>query len=110
MSNVIKLVQGDTRPALVATLTDQTTSNVIDLSGSTVVLKFRELNADTLTATVPGTLVDPQMGVCIFNWEEAPNALSGEPGTYEGEVEITFPDGTKQTVYDPLYFVLRAQF
>ena len=110
MANIIKLVQGDSRPALVVTLTDQTTGNPCNLTGATVVLKFREVDSDVLTATVPGAVVDALAGVCVFNWAQSPNSLSGEPGVYEGEVEITYNDGTIQTVFDTLKFLLRAQF
>lgn len=110
MANVIKLVQGDSRPSLVVTLTDQTTRLPCNLTGATAVLKFREAGADVLTATIPGTVVDATAGVCVFNWAQAPNSLSGEPGGYEGEVEITYNDGTVQTVFDTLKFLLRAQF
>jgi hypothetical protein len=36
--------------------------------------------------------------------------LQGDPGDYEGEIEITFPDGQIQTVYDPLKFKVREDF
>jgi hypothetical protein len=34
----------------------------------------------------------------------------GEAGDYEGEIQITFVDGTIQTVYDLLKFKLREDF
>jgi len=36
--------------------------------------------------------------------------LNIDPGTYEGEVEVTFSDSSIQTVYVPIKFQLRAQF
>jgi hypothetical protein len=36
--------------------------------------------------------------------------LLGEAGDYEGEIQITFSDGTIQTVYDLLKFKLREDF
>ena len=110
MANIIKLVQGDSRPALVVTLIDQTTGNPCNLTNATVVLKFRAMDSEVLTATVPGTVVDALAGACVFNWAQSPNSLAGEPGIYEGEVEITYGDGTVQTVFDLLHFMLRAQF
>lgn len=110
MANIIKLVQGDSRPALIVTLTDQNTNAPCNLTNATVVLKFREVDSETLKATVPGTVVDALAGACVFNWAQAPNSLGGEPGVYEGEVEITYNDGTVQTVFDTLRFLLRAQF
>jgi hypothetical protein len=36
--------------------------------------------------------------------------LQGEPGDYEGEIEMTFSDGQIQTVYDTLRFKVREDF
>ena len=110
MSEKIKLVQGDTRPALVCNLTDDTTGAVIVLTGATVVLKFRELGATTLQATVPGSVTDGPNGQVTFYPASAPEMLQGEAGDYEGEIEVTFPDGQIQTVYDVLKFRLREDF
>ncbi len=110
MSNVIKLVQGDTRPSLQITLTDEKTGTPLNLTGTTLVLKFREAGAEVLVGTVPGSVVDPVNGVCVFHWSAVPNILDGEPGSYEGEIEIGYPDGTTQTVFGTLRFYLRAQF
>lgn len=110
MANVIKLVRGDTRPSLVITLTDQTTNTPINLTGTTPVLKFRMVNETVLVGEVPGAVVDPVNGVCVFHWSLVPGILDGEPGSYEGEVEIRYQDGTVQTVYGTLRFYLREQF
>lgn len=110
MSNVIKLVQGDTKPSLVLTLTDGEHGPPINLTGTTPVLKFREAGAEVLTGEVPGSSVDPVNGVCVFHWSQVPGILDGNEGVYEAEVEILYPDGTKQTVYGTLHFYLRAQF
>ena len=110
MANVIKLVRGDSRPSLVITLTEQTSGSPINLTGTSVVLKFREQDADVLKGEVPGSVVDPTSGVCVFHWSLVPGILDGEPGNYEGEVEINYADGTTQTVYGTLYFYLRDQF
>ncbi len=108
--STIKLVQGDTRPALNVTITDETTGNAIDVTGATVRLKFRKSGATTLTATLTGTITSGLNGQVSFYWASDPTSLSGEPGNYEGEIEITFPDGQIQTVYDTLKFRLREDF
>jgi hypothetical protein len=59
----------------------------------------------TLVCTKPTGGAD---GVVQFNFPGT--TLSVEPGSYEGEVEVTFADATKQTVYDILKFTVRAQF
>lgn len=110
MSEKIKLVQGDTRPALVCTITDDTTGLPLVISGATVVLFFRAAGATTLQATVPGTVTDGANGVVVFYPASAPVMLEGAAGDYEGEIQITFADGQIQTVYDVLKFRVREDF
>lgn len=111
MTEKIKLVQGDTRPALICTLTDENNNNSpITITGATVVLKFREVGSETLKATIPGSIVNGAAGQVAFYWASVPTSLNGDPGDYEGEIEITFSDGQIQTVYDPLKFKLRQDF
>lgn len=110
MTDKIKLVQGDTRPALICTITDENTGNPVTLGGATVRLKFREYGSDTLRGTLTGTVTDAANGVVAFYWAQDPTILDGEAGDYEGEIEIIFSDGQIQTVYDPLKFKLRQDF
>jgi hypothetical protein len=110
MTEKIKLVQGDTRPALVCTITDDTTNAPVDITGATVVLKFRAAGGTTLTATVTGAVTDGPNGVVAFYPASAPEMLQGAPGDYEGEIEMTFADGQIQTVYDTLRFKVREDF
>ena len=126
MAEKIKLVQGDTRPQLVLSLTDETTGSPIDVSAAAVRLKFRAAGESTLIATltatpVPGRVLedgsidftDPfnvsgRGGRCVVNWSQ--QALANPAGDYEGEIEITFSDNTVQTVYGILKFKLRGEF
>lgn len=110
MSEKIKLVQGDTRPALVCNITDDTTGLAVNISGATVVMKFRATGSTTLQASVPGTITDGPNGQVTFYPASAPEMLQGEAGDYEGEIEITFSDSQIQTVYDVLKFRLREDF
>ena len=110
MAEKIKLVQGDTRPALTCTITDDTTGAAVDISGATIVLKFRAAGATTLTATVSGTVSDGPAGQVVFYPASSPEMLQGEPGDYEGEIEITYADSQVQTVYDLLKFKVREDF
>lgn len=110
MSEKIKLVQGDSRPALVVTLTDDTTGDPIDLTGSTVLLKFRDVGGDTVLSTINGTVAGTPLGLVVFHWAATPGSLDIEAGDYEGEIQITFADGQVQTVYDLLKFKVRADF
>ena len=79
MTDKIKLVQGDTRPALVCTITDETTGGPLDITGCTVVMKFRAYGATTLQATVPGSIVTSIPGQVVFYPASVPAMLQGDP-------------------------------
>lgn len=109
MAEKIKLVQGDTRPQIQVTLTDDNTGSAIDITGATCRLKFRAVGSDTLIDTLTGFVTDGPNGVVVFIWNQ--NTLNVDPGDYEGEVEVTFPLGAGiQTAYQVLKFHVRAQF
>lgn len=126
MAEKIKLVQGDTRPALVVSLTDQNSGAALGINGATCRLYFRALGDTAILATLVGVtlpgivLADGTLsfaapynlsgsgGRVQFNWGSTD--LDQQAGDYEGEIEVTFPDGTVQTVYDKLKFKLREQF
>lgn len=126
MSEKIKLVQGDTRPQLILSLTDDSTGLPIDVSTATVRLKFRAAGETTILATLSASpiagVVQPDGSVnslapydvagkggrCAVGWTA--DALNQPAGDYEGEVEITYADASIQTVYDLLKFKLRSQF
>lgn len=110
MTERIRLVRNDTRPAIVCVITDNTTGEPINITDSTVRLKFRAAGEETLTATVSGTVTDGTVGQVVFYPASAPAMLTGEPGDYEGEIEITFSDSQVQTVYDLLKFKIRQDF
>jgi hypothetical protein len=80
------------------------------LTGATVLLKFRAVGSTDLQATVTGTITDGPNGQVTFYPSTSPEMLQGDAGDYEGEIEITFSDGTIQTVYDVLKFKVRADF
>jgi hypothetical protein len=94
----------------VCTITDDTTGAAINVTGATVRLKFRVSGSETLTATVVGSVTDGPNGQVAFYPATAPEMLAGEPGDYEGEIEITFSDSQIQTVYDLLKFKIRQDF
>lgn len=110
MTEKIKLVQGDTRPAIVCNLTDQNTGAAISLVGATVRLKFRAVGEDQLVTTITGAVTDGPNGQVAFYPASAPEMLASTSGDYEGEIEITFGDGQIQTVYDLLKFKVREDF
>lgn len=110
MADRIKLVQGDTGPQVQLTLTDETTGLAIDLTSATVTLHFRASGSDTVLFdrvcyVNPATASN---GVAVVIWQSGD--LNQEPGSYEGEIEIVFPTGMRQTVYDLLKFTIRGDF
>lgn len=107
MADKILLVQGDTRPILTCTLTDETTGLAINITGATVLLKFREAGSTTVKSTITGAVTNGATGTVEFTW---PNAALDTAGEFEGEVEITFASGGIQTVYDKIKFKVREQF
>lgn len=116
MAERIKLVQGDTRPRLVIDLADAATGEPLDVSdtGTTVVVKFREQGATALKATLACTKLitaanaTPGAGGRVQAlW---PAGALDAAGAFEGEIEITFADGSVQTVYDRLAFRVREEF
>ncbi len=124
----IRLVQGDTAPQLQLSLTDQRTRRPLDLSapGTTARLLFREVGGDAVKATMPcfaiAGYVDPETGDVDYrppydvagrggrlamDWSTDALDTAGE---FEGEVEVTFPDGRIQTAFAILKFQVREQF
>mgnify|MGYP006279697557 CR=1 FL=1 len=126
MAEKIKLVQGDTKPILVVSLTDENSGGSISLTNATVRMYFRAVGSTTILATVVGTLLVGRVlddgsidttapyntlgsgGRVQFAWGSTD--LTQPAGDYEGEIEITFSDNSKQTVYDLLKFKLREDF
>jgi hypothetical protein len=115
------LVRGDTLPQLnliirdsntAATgktldVADSTTWAPIDLTGSTVKLKFKALGATALKEALPFSVRDAAAGDVFLQWTSS--ALD-TAGTFTGEVEVTYSDGGVQTVYDQLKFKVRGDY
>lgn len=109
MANEIKLVRGDNRPYIKITLTDADGAP-IDLSAGTtsVSVRFRSVTSETILATLATTKLNGGTGGEVqFNFPGA--TLDVPAGNYEGEIEISF-NGEKQTVYQPVKFVVREKF
>ena len=109
MSEVIYLVQGDTKPQIKVTLKrDDDTAQ--DVTGATIKLHFRPANSTTLTFSITGTFsgVDATNGEVVFVFSAGPLDLA--PGDSEGEVEVVYADSSRETVYEIIPFVLREDF
>lgn len=124
----IRLVQGDTAPDLILSLTDERTGLPIDVSGSgtAVQVLFREVGGDQVKATMnahpiagyqnpetqeieftPPYMVPGKGGRVVMQW--SPTALD-TAGEFEAEVETRFQDGRIQTAFGILRFQVREQF
>lgn len=108
MAEKIKLVRGDTRPQLLLTLTNELDDTPIDLTGATLVMRFRQAGSSTVLDTLTGNVVNGPTGKVVFLWNLT--TLDVEAGDYEGEIEITFPSLEVQTVYELLKFRVRQDF
>ena len=111
MTEAIKIVQGDSGPQIKVTLTRSDTGSAVDLTeASTCKLHFRKKNSDTNLFSLSNQSVaqDQGNGIAIFVFSG--NQLDIAAGNYEGEVEVVFNSGARETVFDTLEFVLRADF
>lgn len=109
MTEKIKLVKGDTRPQIKVNLTDEGTGSVIDITGATCRLKFRAIGSTVLNDTLNGVVTNGAAGEVVFLWNQS--SLNVDPGDYEGEIEIDFPNsGGRQSVYELLKFKVREDF
>ena len=104
------LVQGDIGTQVKATITREDDGSVVDLSEATTVLKFRPKGSTSLTATLTSSATTSQKtdGIAIFAFTEA--SLDVDEGKYQGEIQVTFDDGTIETVYEIEDFYVRADF
>lgn len=109
MVDTIRLVQGDSRPDITLSLTDESTGDPLDLSDATttVNVKFRAAGSTTLLSTIACTKTDPANGEVQFNF--AGGVLNVAGGLYEGEIEIDY-NGETHTVYEVLKFRVRDDF
>jgi len=120
-SQTLNMVVGDTLPELTVTLKDKNTAASgqsldandsdtwapINLTGSTIRLRIREVGGSTITDTRTMSITDATGGqaATIFTTSSFPSA-----GTYEGEIEMTTSSGGIQTIYDLVKFKVREDF
>ena len=120
-SDTLNLVTGDTLPELTFTLKDSSTaaagvtldqnnSNTwaaINVTGATVKLRLRALGSTTVKSTLTCTVTDGQAGKVATDF---PEGTLDTAGTFKGELELTFPNGGKQTVNDLIKLKIRSDF
>jgi len=120
-SETLYLVQGDTLPQLKVTvrdrneaatgkvldLEDPSTWALVNLTGSTVRLRIREVGGTTIKSTLIGNNTNPTIGEVVFLFDAT--ALD-TAGVFEGEIEYTSSTGGVQTVYELIKLQVREQF
>tara|TARA_R110002012_G_C11636037_1_gene610202 strand:- start:438 stop:812 length:375 start_codon:yes stop_codon:yes gene_type:complete len=120
-SDTIKLVTGDTLPELTFTLKDSNTAASglsldqnnsdtwapINVTGATVKLRLRELGSSEVKSTLTCTVTSGANGKVATDF---PAGTLDTAGTFEGELELTFSNGGKQTVNDLIKFKVRSDF
>jgi len=108
-SHTLKLVQNDTLPQLIITLTDKTDSQAIDLTNvTTILLKIRQFGSSVLKTSIPVYRSAPYTGGSVFM--EFPVGALDTAGTFTGEMELTYASGKIQTVFDELKFEVRGEY
>jgi hypothetical protein len=110
MSDPLYLVQGDTGPQIKVTLTREDTGLAENLTGATVSLHFKKKGTSTVLFTLTGqnTPEEEVLGEAYFVFSNG--QLNLDPGNYQGEVEVVFQLGARETVYEIIQFVLREDF
>jgi hypothetical protein len=120
-SSTIKLVVGDTLPELNFTLKDSntaaagktldaddsTTWAAVNLTGSTVRFRIREVGSTTVLSTITATVTGASTGQVAVAF---PSGTWTTSGTFEGEIEHTTSGGGIQTVQDLIKFQVRDDF
>lgn len=120
-STTIKLVTGDNLPQLTFTLKDSNTAVAgqtldpndsatwapINLTGSAVKIRIRQIGNTDLLATLTATITSATTGVCTVIF---PNGTLSIAGMFEGEIEITNGSNQVLTVYDLVKFNIRSDF
>lgn len=105
------LVQGDNGSEIKATITRSDTGAAVDLSSATPRLKFKKRNTSVILSTIESSTAssdDQIAGICQFAF--GTNDLDITAGDYVAEIEITFADGSVETVYEELNFTLREDY
>jgi hypothetical protein len=120
-SDTLNLVTGDTLPELTFTLKDSNTAASgltldennsatwapINVTGATVKLRLRELGSTSVKSTLTCSVTNGSAGKVATDF---PTGTLDTAGTFEGELELTFPNGGIQTVNDLIKFKVRSDF
>lgn len=109
--DTLYLVQGDNGSQVKVVITRDDTGLPVDLTGATPTLKFKKKNTANVLTSINSSTDDSdelQAGVAVFQFLTAQLDLTA--GDYVGEIQISFPDGLIETVYEHLEFTVREDF
>jgi len=85
--------QGDTSPAIRATLKDANKAP-IDLTGSTLKFQMKTPLGTTFLLNSSGSVISPTGGIAEYQWITGDTNTAGD---MLASFEVTFPDGTIET-------------
>jgi len=107
---IFNLVQSDTAPQVKAIITRSDTGAVVDMTGATVRMYFRAKTSTNVLFTSTAANVGDNFsnGIAVFIFTAG--QLNQPEGYYQGEIEITYSNGTVETIFDLLSFYIRADF
>lgn len=94
--------QGDTSPAILATL-DDADGNAVDITGASVRLHLRSYGSAQTYLDVAATIVTPASGLVRYQWSEGD---TDTPGVYEAEFEVTYDGGAVETFPNANYRII----
>lgn len=101
----LTFVQGDTAPAITATIVKDIDGSAVNLTGATVKFQMRRSDDRRFTVNAVATMVDAPTGKVSYSW--GPNDL-GTVGSFLVQWEVTYPDTRIQTTA-PGEIVIRRQ-
>lgn len=105
------LVKNDTFAQIRATITREDSGEAVNLTGDTTKLRFRAAYSTTVLFTLTAIEVasgDFANGIATFTF--GTTNLNQPAGDYEGEIEVTYADSTKETVFELISFIIREDF
>jgi hypothetical protein len=104
--DTLYLVQNDSGAQVKVTVTRDDTGAVVNLTGATVLLKFKRRNTSNILSTIQAeVLSDFENGEAIFNFNGT--SLDIPSGDYVG---VTFSSGAIETVFEELEFLVREDY
>ena len=93
MTEIFYIKQGDTAPALRATLKDPN-GTAVDITGATVKFTLRSPAGVVVVNEAAVTIVTADAGIVEYAWQTGDTA---NVGYNSGEFEVTYSDGTIET-------------